>query len=79
MKIPLRVGKITEKQKAPYPILTIRIRKEHVRPPIFGQIYALIDTGSTATHISYKDMKTLGIQIKRLPKGIGRPIIIGGV
>lgn len=78
MKIPLRVGKVFSRQEAPSSILSMRIRKEHVRPPIYGTVSALVDTGSSATHLSYKDTKGLNIQINRLPKAHARPITIGG-
>lgn len=79
MKIPLRVGKLVSGQRSLYPILPTRLRKKRTPHSIFGKIQALIDTGSTATHISYKDMKLLKIPIERLPKSsIGRPIKIGG-
>jgi len=78
MKIPLRVGKIFSKQEALSPILSMRVRKEHVHPPIFGTIYALVDTGSSTTHLSYKDTEGLNIQMKKLPEAHARPITIGG-
>ncbi|MCK4637294.1 MAG: hypothetical protein KAT49_05385 [Methanomicrobia archaeon] len=78
MKIPLKVGKILPKQEALCPILQVRMKKKGTKPPIFGVLEVLIDTGSTGTFISYGDAQKSRIRMNKLPLVENKPIIILG-
>ncbi|MGB2729059.1 MAG: hypothetical protein WBD09_11455 [Halobacteriota archaeon] len=75
MKIPLHLRKAYPGEERLFAYVPVTIRA----PRIYGQINALVDTGSPRTVIAPKDAVKLKVPFKILPRSAPKDLRIGGV